>query len=300
MKRREPVDLNDYLNQTHTEGNPADFPIHFEPVQYHNPVTNEIEAMSNRQVVVRSDTGQAISVVSNRYALVEHKTVLETIDHAIAGLDVGPIPKGVYMSAGGAVMRAIYKFPAIERTLSVHALDRKQDRLCPLVKIVNSLDGTSKVSIEVGAFSWVCSNFSIGGSGFWTGGFMAVHAGTVKVEAAGQQLRNFLKHFDDILDLLAHWSTIGASEENHRRALQGIPPRYSDRLLAKRSTMSSVFDVYNDATNYCTHQLRSAQRAIQLLAETNRGFQAIDEWMPRRVKAEVVSSEVIDIEAVPA
>jgi hypothetical protein len=49
-----------------------------------------------------------------------------------------------------------------------------------------------------------------------------------------------------------------------------------------------VFDVYNQATDFCTHQLRSSRRALELLAEVNRGFQGVSEWMP---KGEVIDAE---------
>jgi len=73
---------------------------------YNNPVTGQIEEMPN-QIVARADIGRALSVVSDRYALVAHTTVLEVIEAAIEGLDVGPVPRGIYMSGGGAKMRAI-------------------------------------------------------------------------------------------------------------------------------------------------------------------------------------------------
>jgi len=289
--RKSAVDLNSHVNQTHLVGNPASFPLTIVPAMYRNPVTGLIEEIRNREIVARADTGQSLSVVSNRYALVPHTTVLDTIDGALEGLDVGPVPRGIYISGCGAKMRAIYKFPALERTLKVNALDRKQDRLCPLIKVTNSLDGTSKISIEIGAFSFVCTNFAIGGSGVFAGGFMAVHAGTIKIEAAGDQLRNFLFLFDQILDLFSYWSEIPAGADEHQRALKELPDRYSQRLLAKRSSRDSVFDVYNHATDFCTHQLRSASRALQLLSEVNRGFQSIDAWMP--------GSAVIEADAVP-
>src|SRR5262249_64297 len=266
---------------------PAGVLIHL----YRNPVTGLIEEIRNREIVARADTGQSLSVVSSRYALGPHTTVLDTIDRALEGLDVGPVPRGIYISGCGAKMRAIYKFPALERTLKVNALDRKQDRLCPLIKVTNSLDGTSKISIEIGAFSFVCTNFAIGGSGVFAGGFMAVHAGTIKIEAAGDQLRNFLFLFDPILDLFSYWSGIPARADEHQRALKELPDRYSQRLLLKRSSRDSVFDVYNHATDFCTHQLRSASRALQLLSEVNLGFQSIDPWMP--------GNAVIEADAVP-
>src|SRR5262249_13072323 len=138
--RKSVVDLNSHVNQTHIVGNPADFPLTIVPAQYCNPMTGLIEEVPNRHVVTRADTGRALSVVSNRYALVPHTSVIETIDQALEGLDVGPVPRGIYISGGGAKMRAIYKFPALERTLRVNANDRKNDRLCPLIKVTNSLD----------------------------------------------------------------------------------------------------------------------------------------------------------------
>lgn len=284
------IDLNSHVNQTQIVGNPADFPLTFTKAMYVNPINGMVQSVPNRQVVTRADTGQALSVVSDRYALVPHTRVLETIEQAFEGLDVGPVPRGIYMSAGGAKMRAIYKFPALERSLRVNALDRTTDRLCPLIKVTNSLDGSSKISIEIGAFSFVCTNFAVGGNGVFAGGFLAVHAGVIKIEAAGDQLRGFLTRFDRILDLFAHWSEIPVWPEQHQQALATLPERYQERLLMKRPLNSSVFDVYNQATDYCTHQLRSSQRALQLLAEVNRGFQGVEEWMPE--------GEAIDAEPV--
>jgi hypothetical protein len=288
---RQFVDLNSHINQTKVLGNPADFPLTFTQASYLNPVSGQVELIPNRQVVARADTGQALSVVSDRYALVPHTTVLETIEQAFDGLDVGPVPRGVYTSAGGAQMRAIYKFPALERSLKVNAIDRTYDRLCPLIKVTNSLDGSSKISIEIGAFSFVCTNFAVGGSGVFAGGFLAVHAGVIRIESVGDQLRQCLTNFDRILDLFGHWSEVMAGPEEHRVALEALPARYSEFLLAKRLAGSSVFDVYNQATDFCTHQLRSARRALTLLAEVNRGFQKIERWMPADgvIEAEAVA-----------
>ena len=60
--------------------------------------------------------------------------------------------------------------------------------------------------------------------------------------------------------------------------------------IEKRSLTSSVFDAYNQATDFCTHQLRSANRALHLLAEVNRGFQGIEEWMPKGKVPESVTA----------
>jgi len=75
--RKSAVDLNSHVNQTHLVGNPASFPLMIVPAMYRNPVTGLTEDIPNRDVVTRADTGQSLSVVSNRYALVPHTTVLD-------------------------------------------------------------------------------------------------------------------------------------------------------------------------------------------------------------------------------
>src|SRR5215472_13385959 len=238
--KRQPVDLNSHMNPDVIRGGVADFELISTPIMFKNPVTGDLDSFDSRTVITRADSGKALSVVSDRYSVVNHRDLLTTIESAIDGLDVGPVPRGIYLENDGRKMRAIFKFPALERAIQVNALDRRTDRLCPLIKVSNSLDATSKIAIEIGAFSFVCTNFAVGGSGIFAGGFMAVHAGTIKIEAAGAQLRNFLFLFEQILDIFAYWAGIPAGIEEHKRALESLPERYSERLLAKRSPRDSV------------------------------------------------------------
>jgi hypothetical protein len=229
---------------------------------------------------------------------VNHRDLLTTIESAIEGLDVGPVPRGIYLENDGRKMRAIFKFPALERTIQVHALDRPTDRLCPLIKVTNSLDCTSKIIIEIGAFSFVCTNFAVGGSGIFAGGFMSIHQGSIQLERAANQLREFLHKFDAILNLFAYWADVQAAPELHELAIKGLPERYVKRLLEGRKESSSVFDIYNQATRFCTHDLRTANRAMDLLTKVNRGFQSIPEWMPEGQVVDVDATEVEEGELV--
>src|SRR5437762_76792 len=109
--KRVPVDLSSHLNQTVQRGHPADFPVVLRPVfEGADGILHEIP---HRRAVVREDTGDTVAVVSDRYTLVPHQQILDTIDAAIAPLDVGPVPRGIYVTQQGARMRAIYKFPAL-------------------------------------------------------------------------------------------------------------------------------------------------------------------------------------------
>lgn len=294
MTTRPAIDLNDHMNLNKIQGGSADFDLAMIPAMYRNPISGEIENVGSREVIVRADTGKALSVVSDRYSLVNHRDILSTIETAIEGLDVGPVPRGIYLEKEGAKMRALFKFPALERAINVNALDRRTDRLCPLIKVTNSLDGTSKVMIEIGAFSFVCTNFAVGGSGIFAGGFMSIHQGTIKLEGAAEQLRAFLSKFDAIMNLFAFWADVKARPEDHERAIKSLPERYAQQLLSARNPSSSVFDVYNQATDFCTHKLRSSNRALHLLSKVNRGFQTIPEWMPEGRVIDITASEVAD------
>jgi hypothetical protein len=92
---RRPVDLSSHLNQTVTRGHPADFPIALQPIFARQEDT--YAEVPRRLAVVRTDTGLPIAVVSDRYTLVPHQQILDTIEEAIRPLEVGPVPRGLYV-----------------------------------------------------------------------------------------------------------------------------------------------------------------------------------------------------------
>ena len=79
---------------------------------------------------MRQDTGKALSVVSDRYTVVEHRNVLTVVRNAFQHLDVGPTPSGIFVDRGGARMRALFKFPALAQRLNHEYV---VDTLCPCI-----------------------------------------------------------------------------------------------------------------------------------------------------------------------
>ena len=73
MSTRSAVDLSTHINQTVERGHPADFPVVLRPLYYSAGDGATAQCVPNRLAVVRVDTGQAISVVSDRYKLVTHE-----------------------------------------------------------------------------------------------------------------------------------------------------------------------------------------------------------------------------------
>jgi hypothetical protein len=160
MRLRQSVDLNTHFENVH-RGTLANFPVALRPV-YSDGLEGR-EPIRARRAIVREDTGEAIAVVSDRYALVPHSRILDVVEEAIRPLDVGPVPRGIYVDRRGARMRALFKFPALARAIV------GDDEICPCLQIRNTYDAASRITVHIGAFRFVCTNLAVGGGGVFAG-----------------------------------------------------------------------------------------------------------------------------------
>lgn len=265
---RQPVDLCAHINQTVERGHPADFPVGL--VRVYHERDGAYEQLPHRLAVTRLDTGQVLAVVSDRYELVPHQRVLDLVEQTIAPLDVGPVPRGVFVDRQGSRMRAIFKFPALARPV-LHG-----DDICPCLKIQNTYDGTSRIAIHIGAFRFVCTNLAVGGGGVFAGGFMSVHAGEIPLKKVAEQLASYLKDFEAIVALYGFWARQPLNGEALAIILEFLPVRAGEAIrqrIDERKT-TTVYAAYNVATDYATHETRSFRTAFELLAQVNQRFQA--------------------------
>ncbi len=265
---RKVVDLSSHLNESKTEGSPADFPISLRPLHFAGN-DDTMEPVPGRFAVVRDDTSVPIAVVSNRYSLVPHQRILDTVEKAIEPLDVWPVPRGIYVDRQGARMRALFKFPALAEPVS------DGNDICPCIKLENTYDGTSRISIHIGAFRFVCTNLAVGGGGVFAGGFMSIHAGEIPIGDVVEQLAAYLRSFGAIVELYRFWSELPFKNESFPEIFGGIPKRHAEKISDDMSAQDcgTVYQAYNVATRYATHQMRSYRTAFDLLDRINHGFQ---------------------------
>jgi len=264
---RPTVDLASHLNATVIRGHPADFAVALRPVSYDDGGAHR--QVPHRLAVVREDTGSPIAVVSDRYALVPHQHILDTVEEAIRPLDVGPVPRGIYVDHGGARMRAIFKFPTLAEPV------KNGDVICPCLKIQNTYDGTSRVSVHIGAFRFVCTNLAVGGGGVFAGGFMSVHAGDIPIEEVARQLASYLSGFEAVVALYRLWAGRKLPPEDLPALLEPLPKRHAEAIgqECSRTGAATVYAAYNVATHRATHEMRSYRTAFDLLARINHAFQ---------------------------
>lgn len=278
--RRQPVDLNSHINADRVNGHPANFPVALQPV-FHDGLDGS-KLIPHRRAIVREDTGEALAVVSDRYTLVPHTRMLDLVEEAIRPLDVGPVPRGIYVDRHGARLRALYKFPALTRP--VH----DSDDICPCLQVRNTYDGTARIAVHIGAFRFVCTNLAVGGGGAFAGGFVSIHAGEIPIEKMADQLADYLTRFDQIVRLYSRWSEQRPELPVLDTALkQSLNGRFAELRAEMLSAVpATVFDAYNRLTHHATHSMRSARTAFDMLERVNTSFQKA--WP-------VSDGEVIDV-----
>lgn len=264
------IDLNSYLNRTRLAGQAPQ-------VVLANVRLEDGPRVPFARAVVNVDTGQPISIVGPDYELVPHNHILETVETAITrlGLTDTETPRGIYFTKRGAKMRALFKFPTIQR----HVVS--DDALCPVVRIVNSYDTSTRITIEVGAFRFVCTNFAIGGGGIFSAGFNAIHQGEIDIQKVQEQLEYFLNHFDQIIETFRRWRDTPWHPED-AQTLSGYLANFGNRNLNRIGALTAPekienrFRAYNEFTFAATHGMRTANAAFNFLDATNAGFIRLD------------------------
>jgi hypothetical protein len=107
---------------------------------------NEIEGYKGN---FRVDTGECLAVTSDKYKIIHHQEVLDTIED---NLDFGPYKRKVYSINGGRRIYAVYDFSDQRR--QIQPGDDVGFRL--LAK--NSYDGSTGVVLGAGLLRQICSN----------------------------------------------------------------------------------------------------------------------------------------------
>ena len=125
----------------------------FKDVVTHNLGTHDKNGRSGYKFIVREDTGQILSCMTDDYKLVKNETLLKTAEPLIKA-NGGKI-KEVRVFGDGQKLHTSWSFP--KNLVKIG----KNDEMTPEIVIGNSYDGTLGVNIIAGAFRLICSNGAI-------------------------------------------------------------------------------------------------------------------------------------------
>ncbi|MHB8352542.1 MAG: DUF932 domain-containing protein [Thermoplasmata archaeon] len=235
---------------------------HFSLVPVHGP---DGETLEGYRGVVRDDTGRIVSVVSDRYALVQHRTIAEAV-HAV-GAGQGPVipepgaptfpREQVRLYAGGRRLEAKI---VLGRRYPLGA----GESFYPGLRILNSLDGSWAVRVEAYAVRLACANQLYPGHGL-IGEFRELHLTSASdlVGLVEKAIHGLLERFPRVLELYARAMDehLLATEVEPLLLARGIPRRHAAAIggeaeaLASHNTLMTRWSAYNVATRYLTHRL---------------------------------------------
>ena len=246
--------------------------------------------VDNYQGVQREDTGEVVSVVSSRYALLQHRAVAEAV-HAIGtSLEVsgeGPeAPRGPHFPREQIRLYAHGRRMEVKLVIGTrYGLDGANE-FYPGIRVLNSLDGAWALRMEAFAVRIACTNQLYAGSRSYME-FREPHLSSSE-DMLGQLQRatyEVLTHFDEAIRLYSRSmdQTLDIPEFMPALLEEGIPRLHVERMAEKLpehfgSTLWGEiprWDAYQIATDYLTHEVhvnpdrerqfeRAAARALLL------------------------------------
>ena len=241
--------------------------------------------------VQREDTKEVVSIVSNRYSLLQHRLVAQAV-HAIGeALDKPEIP-AEGMRANAPFRREQIRLYANGRRMEVKlVIGQKfkldgQNEFYPAIRVFNSLDGAWALKLENFALRIACTNQLYAGARSFME-FRELHLSSADAMLGQLQkaVYEVLNHFDDALGMYSEAQNQELPIREFVPALMeaGIPRRHVDRMAEGLPEYfgSSVWgtlsrwDALNLATDVLTHQVtvnperertfeRAAARALLL------------------------------------
>lgn len=138
----------------------------FKDVVTHNLGTHDKNGRSGYKFIVREDTGEILSCMTDEYRMVRNEEVVSKTEKILKKTKAQL--QEVKMFGNGARTKWTYRFPNQKVKVA------KDDYVNPEIIINNSYDGTSAVGVLGGAFRLVCSNGLV--IGFLLGQTKNVHS----------------------------------------------------------------------------------------------------------------------------
>ncbi|KKN70747.1 hypothetical protein LCGC14_0427420 [marine sediment metagenome] len=262
---------------------PWEFGVGLADVQFAPGAKKKAVTFEGWKTLYRTDTGEALSVVSAKYKPVLHHDVLDGIDSRILDSDLFKgvakdlVPmRRVALFENGARMKAEYRFPAVRVDIG------GGDLMDMTLNVTNSMDRTLSVTSLLGAFRLVCKNGMIIGIKF--NGFRGLHTSGLDIGAFVKTVTTNAEVFKDkVLPMFQAMrkavigpKTVVALLEPIREKKTTVSKKYLDMVFDRFSQTWSakkegtVWGLYNDFTYIGSHNARGEFASTQMLKLAGR------------------------------
>jgi len=234
------------------------------------PITEEKiyvkdKVIKGKKAIVRTDSGAVLGVVSNRYEVFKHEDVLDSINGVSNNLNLIQPEPSFYKD--GAVMHADYYLGATKEIASSTVGDMVKFG----IRIMNSYDGSFKLSYLLVAFRLVCSNglvlpktirsFSIK--------HFKSNANRFKGEDIFNRLNTSLNDIDSIVSNYDNWARRKVTtQEVNSFLITEFGKRESKNLINYSENQIeeyTVWGLYNMLTQYVTYETKARKNNMDNL-----------------------------------
>lgn len=239
--------------------NNYDFPVELQPI-----FLTDQKVIEKKKAVVRTDTNEALGIVSDDYGLVKHATVIDSFREA--GKQYG-VEEKITLARNGAQLFYQMIFPKIEMEVS------EGDIVRMMMIAKNSYNGMNSLQVIFGAFRLVCSNGMILGTQFIS--FNYKHIGNVGgmndaliTNQYQDAYAQYIKLFGERAPMIKRMSTklvIGTGTEFKKERTE-LPVYLLKEAEAQFNSGNdrTVWGYYNALTYAITHKRRSENQDVYI------------------------------------
>lgn len=232
---------------------PLDFDVYSEPIK-----TNDGYIIPDRKAIFREnkDTGKKVylATVSKDYHIIKHSDIVNTVESSIKfnkdNTDIKTI-----LSPDGKQMQRIYTLNDFQVTLrGVTA-----NTLSPVVRVVNSYDGSAMVSFKCDCIRRICTNGMISLANFTHVAYK--HFGKIDdiSSTVTEQFRYLMKNFEKYSENWTKWLDVKVSDSRAALVLNYMPSRMRSLIESRYNDnfKGDKFSLYNAYTAAITHDYTS-------------------------------------------
>jgi hypothetical protein len=254
------------------------FPVSKKPIFFESDGLGVLQ-VPDRFAVVREDTQEALSVVSDSYTIVPNKEVISKAREAFERLSL-PTVEDFRTTKNGARLYAEFVIPSIE-------IEVKKGDVVQMKGIFhNSYDTSKSYTLAVGGYRLVCSNGMMIGEELFR--VRRKHIGEINVAELVHEVERAVGTYQE--EVLPYWQNLAQLEIPMVRLEERLETAVEERILPKKfaaralesvtqsdsrdhADSASLWEVYNAFTALTTHEVapRSYERSRQL-GEISLGF----------------------------
>jgi len=207
-----------------------------------------------RKVIYREDTGDPISIVSDKYNLIPHADIVNSFETMLDGLGEKFAERQVttYLPENGAKMFRKYIFPKIQVAV------KPGDLINLTLEVQNSYDGSLRGGFMFGAYRLVCTNgLTIGAK---VQELYKKHYAALDFEKAAQGLKLSIPIFESAIGQWREWHEIKMKDADALAFLEksGLNAKTMEAVMQQfAKEEKSKWGLFQAVTYHTTHQLTS-------------------------------------------